>query len=318
MLAGLVLLAVLLASIMIPLLTAAATLDRVDVPALAGGPGPVHTLVVGSDARDDMTPEQQAELGTGSTDGLRTDTLFVLSVDGGRAAILALPRDLWVTRCDGSNGRINGAYGIGGPDCLVETVQNLTGLGIDHYLEVDFLGFVDLVGAVGGVEVCLDKPIEDPFAAIDLPAGCQVLEGRDALGYVRVRKIDNDLERIKRQQGFVSALADRILQPSTLLNPFRATATARAAGNALTVDSGLGLGDLVRLARGGRGLASGRFVATTVPVTDTTINGASVLLQIDEPAQALYLSFIDGSIFDTIAPPPAEGEVPSGEEPTTE
>lgn len=300
--------ALLVGAVGAPVAAALGGMDRVDVPSLAGSPGPTHVLVVGSDAREQMTAEQQAELGTGFTDGLRTDTIFILTVEGDRAAILSLPRDLWVTRCNGTEGRINSAHAIGGADCLVETVQNLTGIGLDHYLEVDFLGFVDIVGAVGGVEVCLDKAIKDPFAAIDLPAGCQRLEGRDALGYVRVRKIDNDLERIKRQQGFVSALAKEILQPSTMLNPIRATATAGAIGGALTVDGGLGPSGMFALARGGRGLASGQLVATTVPVRDASINGASVLLPLDEAA-ALFNQFIDGSILGSTIEPelPAEG-----------
>ncbi len=309
-----VLVAALVGAVAMPVAAGLGGLDRVAVPALAGSPGPTHVLVVGSDAREQMTPEQQAELGTGFTDGVRTDTLFVLTVEGDRAAILGLPRDLWVTRCDGSNGRINTAYALGGPDCLVRTVQGLTGIGIDHYVEVDFLGFVDIVGAVGGVELCLDKAIKDPFAAIDLPAGCQNLQGRDALGYVRVRKIDNDLMRIQRQQQFVAALAGKVLEPSILLNPFRATAVAGAVGRSLTVDDGLGPTGALALARGGRGLANGAFVAATVPVTDATIGGASVLLPIDGDAAALFNSFIDGSVLDGAAPP-AEGtddEAPAG------
>lgn len=290
----------------LPAVAAATAMGRVDVPALSDAPssGPIHTLVVGSDSRDDMTEEQQRELGTGDVDGLRTDTIFILSTNGGRAAMLGLPRDLFVARCDGSEGRINGAYAIGGPDCLVRTVEQFVGFQLHHYVEVGFVGFVDLVGAVGGVEVCLESPIKDPFAAIDLPAGCQVLTGRDALGYVRVRKIDNDLKRIERQQGFVSALADKATSPAVLLNPIRSTATARAGGAALTVDAGTGPIDLLRLARGGRGL--GTAVKATVPVTGATIGGAAVLLPTDA-APALFRSFADGSIFAQ-APAPAATE----------
>lgn len=303
----LVLVALLLGFVAVPATAGLVSLKRLEVTALAGGApgGPRHTLVVGSDSRDDLTPEQLADLGTGTVDGLRTDTIFILSTQGGRSAILALPRDLWVTRCDGKEGRINSAYGIGGPDCLIETVQQTTGIGIDHYLEVDFPGFIDLVGAVGGVEVCLDKPIKDAFAAIDLPAGCQTLQGRDALGYVRVRKIDNDLKRIERQQGFVAALAHKVLTPAILLNPFRSTAVARAGGRAVAVDGGVGPLDLFALMRGGRGLASGASIATTIPVTDATIGGASVLRAADG-AEALYQSFIDGSIFAQIGVTPTE------------
>ncbi|MFT5223358.1 MAG: anionic cell wall polymer biosynthesis LytR-Cps2A-Psr (LCP) family protein [Glaciecola sp.] len=172
-------------------------------------------------------------------------------------------------------------------------------MGIDNYVEVSFPGFIDVVGAVNGVEVCLDKPIKDAFANVDLPAGCQTLAGKDALGYVRVRKIDNDLKRIERQQGFIAALASKTLSPAIMFNPFRATAVARAGGGALTVDSGMGPMDLLALARGGRGLASGASISTTVPVRDATIGGAAVLLPLDDAA-ALYGAFRDGSIFAQI------------------
>jgi LCP family protein required for cell wall assembly len=132
-----------------------------------------------------------------------------MTIQGGRTALLAFPRDLLVTRCDGSTGRINVAEAIGGPSCLVQTVRELSGIDVQHYLRVTFGGFVDVVDAVGGVELCLEEPIDDRDAGIDLPAGCQVLEGPDALGYVRVRKIDDDLGRIQRQQRFLQALARR-------------------------------------------------------------------------------------------------------------
>ncbi|MFT5223457.1 MAG: anionic cell wall polymer biosynthesis LytR-Cps2A-Psr (LCP) family protein, partial [Glaciecola sp.] len=166
--AAAVVVAVLIASVAVPVIAGLTALGRADVGSLAGSPsaGPRHTLVVGSDSREDLTAEQMLELGTGSVEGQRTDTIFILSTEGARAAIMGLPRDLFVTRCDGSQGRINAAYGIGGADCLVKTVQDLTGIGIDNYVEVSFPGFIDVVGAVNGVEVCLDKPIKDAFANV--------------------------------------------------------------------------------------------------------------------------------------------------------
>ncbi|MDX1621682.1 MAG: LCP family protein, partial [Nitriliruptorales bacterium] len=174
---------------------ASSQIERVDVDGLLRGGGPLNLLVVGSDSRENLTPEERNELNTGSAPGQRTDTIFVMQISGGDVALLAFPRDLYVERCDGSQGRINAAMAIGGPGCLVETVSQLSGIPIDDYLEVQFLGFRDIVNAVGGVEMCLDRAIQDDDAGIDLPAGCQVLDGRQALGYVRVRKIDSDLER---------------------------------------------------------------------------------------------------------------------------
>lgn len=280
-------------------LYASAQIERIDVDGLDPSlSGPLNVLVIGNDSREGLTEEQQRELTTGSTDGQRTDTIFILSVSGSRVALLAFPRDLWVERCDGSAGRINAALALGGPECLVRTVASTSGIPIDDYVEVDFLGFRDIVDAVGGVEVCVERPIEDPFAGIDLDAGCQILDGRTALGYVRVRKIDSDLHRIERQQQFLAALARRLVQPGTVANPVRLVRTAGAVGRALTADAGLGPIDLARLAWGARGLSAGSAVTETVPTVPETRGGAAVLLPVEDEAEALFAAFRDGSIHD--------------------
>lgn len=297
---------------------ASSRITREPVDGLASG-DVYHVLVTGSDSRENLSRRQQQQLSVGrATGGVRTDTIFVLSVKGGRAAMLAFPRDLFVARCDGSQGRINAATGIGGQSCLVETVSSVSGLPIRHAIQIDFRGFRDVVDAVGGVEVCLDRAIQDRDAGIDLPKGCQTLDGRDALGYVRVRKIDNDLERIKRQQQFLKALAGEIATPSTVLNPIRLYGTAGAVGGALRADEGLSSLDLVRLGLGARGLASGRIASETVPATDAFIGGASVL-QITQPqADAVFEQFRTGEIFEqldggaTVAPEDVELVVLNG------
>jgi LCP family protein required for cell wall assembly len=280
-------------------LWASSQIPRVEVDGLASGASPMHVLVVGSDSRAELSREEQNELTTGRDEGSeRTDTVFVMTIDGSRVGILAFPRDLWVTRCDGSTGRINAAEQIGGPSCLVTTIREVSGIPIQHRLSVNFGGFRDVVDAVDGVEICLDEPIADRDAGIDLPAGCQVLDGADALGYVRVRKIDNDLERIKRQQTFLRALAAEIAAPSTLFNPFRAVPLANQLGGAITADEALGPIDLARLGLGARGLAGGASVTETVPSTIGTVGSASVLFVDDAAAGPLFRSFADGSILD--------------------
>lgn len=286
-------------------LYASSRIQRVEVEGLTGGSGPHHTLVVGSDSREGLTPEQQRELTTGDVAGQRTDTIFVLSRSGGKAAVLSFPRDLYVTRCDGTEGRINTALQLGGPGCLVRTVADLSGLAIGGYLAVDFLGFRDIVDTVGGVEVCLEAAIRDPFAGVDLPAGCQTLSGREALGYVRTRKIDNDLQRIQRQQRFLRALAGEVLAPATLANPLRVYRLAGRVGGALTADRGLSTLDLLGLARGLRGLAGARAVTHTVPTTPATVGGAAVLRPTEPEAAALFASYRDGSVFDQAPAPPS-------------
>ena len=282
------------------LLYASSNITRVPVEGLEHG-RVYHVLVTGSDSRQNLTRREQRELSVGrDVGGVRTDTIFVLSVRGTRAALLAFPRDLFVTRCDGTTGRINAATTIDGQSCLVQTVSQLSGLPIRHTVQIDFQGFRNVVDAVGGVELCLDEPIQDRDAGIDLPAGCQVLGGVDALGYVRVRKIDSDLERIKRQQQFLKVLASEVATPATVLNPVRLYGTAGAVGSALTADDSLSSVDLLRLAVGARGIAGGRILAETVPGTPAFIGGASVL-QVDEPAaDALFEQFRSGAIFDEV------------------
>lgn len=271
------------------------SIERTEVTALDGSGGPVHVLVTGSDSREGLSAQDMLEMGTGAVEGERTDSIFVLSVQGGRAGILAFPRDLYVERCDGTSGRINAALQHGGVDCLVDTVEGVSGIGLDHYMAVSFGGFRDIVDAVDGVEVCVDRDLSDPFAGIDLQAGCQSLTGPQALGFVRTRKLDSDLERIKRQQQFLGALARRVTRPTTMLDPTKAWPLTGAVGEALVADEGLGLLDLARLGLGARGMAAGSAVTATVPATPASVGGAAVL-QVDQAAaQPLFASFRDGS-----------------------
>lgn len=272
---------------------------RADVGGLGGNPlDELNVLVVGSDSREGFTPEELQALGTDAVPGRRTDTIFLLSISGGRAAMLSFPRDLLATRCDGTRGRINGAYAIGGPTCLAETVGQLTGIGLDDYLEVNLFGLSRMVDATGGVPIELDEPLVDRAAGANLPAGRVVLDGRSALGYVRARNVDpsGDLGRIGRQQRFLAALARKVISPGTLVNVPRLFRVAAAAGSSLTVDRGFGPIDLVRVARGTRGLASGGLATYTVPTHPKTIGGADVLVPDKGDAEALFAQFRDGSI----------------------
>lgn len=278
---------------------ASAQVPRESVDGLAASGRPLHVLVTGSDSRAGLSPEEQRELTLGRDEGSeRTDTIFVMTVDGDRVALLAFPRDLWVRRCDGSTGRINVAVQAG-TSCLVTTVRELSGIPVAHHVRVTFGGFRDVVEAVGGVELCLEDAIADRDAGIDLPAGCQRLDGQDALGYVRVRKIDDDLQRIRRQQQFLRALASELVDPA-MANPVRFVRTSRGVANALTVDDGLGPIAQVRLARGARGLAAGTAVTHTVPATPGTAGAAQVLFVDDAAAAPLFAAFADGSILDEV------------------
>ncbi|MEX2653456.1 MAG: LCP family protein [Acidimicrobiia bacterium] len=288
--------------------------SRIDVAGLSTDRSPLHILVVGSDSREGLSAEQRSAFGADSVEGERADTIFVLSLDGGKAALLAFPRDLWLERCDGTMGRINSAMAISGPSCLVSTVRDISGININHYMGLSFGGFATLVDSIGGVELCLDEAISDRDAHIDLPAGCQRLNGAEALGFVRVRKIDNDLMRIQRQQEFVQAFAREFTSPATLLNPVRLAEIARESGRAVHVDDRMGVLAMARLALGARGLGRGSAVINTVPVEPrTTSDGAAVLeIRIDE-AEELFAAHRTGSIFDEILDPDVDPGIISSE-----
>jgi len=272
-------------------------LPRQEVAGLASGGRPLHVLIVGSDSREGLSAQERIELTTGGASGERADTILLLTIDGTRAGLLSFPRDLSVVRCDGSVGRINGALAIGGPSCLVDTVRTLSGIPVHHHVAVTFGGFRDVVDAVGGVELCLDGPLRDRAAGIDLPAGCQVLDGRDALGYVRVRKIDSDFARIERQQRFLRALAGELISPGLLVQPWRLGPAVVGVSRSVVVDQRMDPLDLARIALGLRAIAAGDAFTATVPADGFRGPSGAALLRVREAeAVALFTGFADGSL----------------------
>jgi LCP family protein required for cell wall assembly len=253
-------------------LLAWARIDKVDaIPEDHGSAvsaGKVY-LLVGSDSREGLTPEEQEDLATGADEGRRTDTIMLLHLPrSGRPALVSVPRDSLVEIPGVGEERINAAYAFGGAPLLVETLEQETGVAIDDYVEIGFRGFASIVDAVGGVEVCVAEAIADERAGIDLAAGCQTLDGPDALGYARTRYFDprGDLGRVERQREVVGAIADEALSPSTMLNPVTATRLALSGGAALTVDEGTGPIDLARFAWGLGRVSSGSGDTLTVPL----------------------------------------------------
>ncbi len=270
-------------------------LDRTRVEGLqTAGLLRTNVLVAGTDTREGFSDEELGEIGTDRVGGTRADSLFVLSTRGTNAAILALPRDLYVTRCDGQRARINSASNeqVGGASCLVRTVADLTGLRISHYLELDLAGFVDVVDAVGGVDMTLEEPLVDRKAGADLPAGPQRLTGAQALSFVRSRQQGGDLARIERQQEFMSALTRRLASPTTLLNPVRMVRATNSGAAALTANWRFGPLTIARLALA---VGGGDMPTYTVPASPQTVGGAAVLIPEEAAARELFQSFADGS-----------------------
>ncbi|MEX2533613.1 MAG: LCP family protein [Nitriliruptoraceae bacterium] len=271
------------------------------VPALTSlDDGPLNLLIIGSDSRDMLSREEQRELSTGRAEnypGARADTIILLSIRGKDTAMLAFPRDLLVTRCDDSVGRINAAYNIGGTSCLVDTVTTVSGLPVHHTLAMTFAGVRDIVDAIGGVEVCIDEPINDRDSGLNVEAGCQRLDGAQALGFVRVRKIDDDFQRIRRQQQFIAAVAQELRSPRVFLNPLRLVRLSRAAGEVVTIDDTFGVLRAPRVARGIAQLALGNTPVYTVPATPDRTSQGAWILRLDDEAAALFDAFARGDVF---------------------
>ncbi|WP_307805086.1 LCP family protein [Streptomyces sp. VRA16 Mangrove soil] len=238
--------------------------------------GAQNLLLIGSDSRAGQNGKY------GRNDGTqRSDTTILLHVAADRksATAVSFPRDLMVDvpaclKKDGSRiepmfAMFNYAFEVGGSACTIRTVEKMTGIRIDHHMVVDFQGFKDMVDAVDGVDVCLDKPIDDADAHLKLPAGRQRLDGEQALGYVRARKSlgnGSDTDRMDRQQRFLGALADKMQSNDVLLNPTKLYPVLDAATSALTTDPGLAsLRGLYDLVRGMRGIPSSRIQFLTVP-----------------------------------------------------
>src|ERR1700722_291573 len=266
-------------------------------------------LLVGSDSRQGLTVEQQQALATGGDTGNgRTDTILLVHVpplgSPTPTTMVSIPRDSYVPIPGYGRDKINTAFAMGGAPLLAQTVEQATGLRLDHYAEVGFGGFAVVVDALGGITVCPTDPISDPLAGIDLPAGCQKLDGRNALGYVRSRATPRaDLDRMINQREFLSALLHRAASPAVWLNPWRWYSVPHAAVDALTVDHGDHVWDMARL---GWAL-HGSTVALTVPISEFTGTGVGSVVVWDHDKAAQLFAALAA---DQPVPPAVLGEQP--------
>jgi LCP family protein required for cell wall assembly len=270
------------------------SLHRAAVFGYSGRPAPgagTTWLLVGSDSRAGLTPEQQADLTTGGDLGNgRTDTILVVHIprlgSGAPTTMVSLPRDSYVDIPGHGKDKINAAFAEGGAPLLAQTVESATGLHLDHYAEVGFDGFAVLVDALGGVDVCPADALDDPLAGINIPAGCQTLDGRTALGYVRTRATPRaDLDRMVHQREFMAAVMHRASSPLVWVNPWRWYSVPHAAIGSLTVDSGDHVWDLARL---GWAL-HGSTTAVTVPIGEFTgSDSGSIVVWDSDAADQLF------------------------------
>jgi LCP family protein required for cell wall assembly len=231
-------------------------------------------LITGSDSRAGLSKKQENQLALGhDISGNRSDTILLLHVpaNGTRPTLVSLPRDSYVPIPGRGYNKLNAAYAIGGPKLLVQTVQNVTGLPISHYMGIGFGGLVSVVNDVGGVRMCLPAPMKDPKAGLNLRKGCQVLNGDQALGFVRTRNFAiSDLQREQDQRILIKGILSKMTSPTTLANPFAVIPAANGAAAAITIDQGTGLTQLISVA-----FALRNPVTTTVPIANPNLPTAA-------------------------------------------
>ncbi|MEU6664096.1 LCP family protein [Streptomyces sp. NPDC046821] len=243
----------------------------------------MNVLLVGTDGRDKITPEEKEKYRLGGAPCHCTDTVMIvhISADQRRASIVSLPRDSYAEippHIDQTTGKqhhqhpvkLNAAYAEGGPNLTVSTVEHMTGVKIDHYLEVDFTSFMKTVDVLGGVDICTAKPLKDSYTGLDLAVGNHRLNGGQALQYVRSRHTDgaSDLGRMQRQQRFLAALIEKATSSGVLLNPVKFRDVAQTLLSAVRADKGFGPDQMVGLAQAMKGFSPSSSEFTTVPIGD--------------------------------------------------
>ncbi|ANN20504.1 LytR family transcriptional regulator [Amycolatopsis orientalis] len=302
-------------------------LSKADDPAAPpADDGATDILLVGSDARTDaqgnpLPLKVLRELRTEEKPGVNTDTIIILRIpkNGGKPSGVSLPRDTWTDIPGRGKNKINSAYGVAkanyanahrgegdqaklerdsdqeGRRALVQTVQDLTQIRIDHYAEVNLLGFYLLTEALGGVKVCLNHSTEDKDSGANFRRGEQVVSGGEALSFVRQRKNlpRGDLDRIVRQQAFLSSALNQVLSAGTLTSPSTMSGLMDVVRRSIVLDEGL---DLLDFAQQAKGIASGDLTFTTIPVVN--INGRSEdgqsIVEIDPAAVRTFVSGLVG------------------------
>ncbi|MEZ5091559.1 LCP family protein [Nocardioides sp.] len=204
-------------------------------------PGTTY-LLVGSDSRAGLTGAERKKLGTGGATGQRTDTIMLLHIGSGPDLLMSIPRDSLVEVPGHGRTKINAAFAYGGPKLLVQTIEQDTGIHIDHYVEIGFGGFVNVVDAVGGIEICPKEAMKDPLANLDIKKGCQEADGVTALGYARSRHTSalGDIDRAQHQREVVSAVGHKAVSPWSVLNPVRYFRLNSSAADSLRISKGTG------------------------------------------------------------------------------
>lgn len=272
-------------------------------------------LLVGSDSReglDDLTH-------FGSFGGSRADVVMLVRIDGETSQIqmLSIPRDLWVSIPGHGDQRINAAYAFGGSSKLVETIRHNLKVEINHYVEIDFVGFQGLIDELGGIELTFNYPARDQDSGLSVSSGTQVVDGQTALAYARSRKYQeqrngswvsvdaNDIGRTKRQQDVMRAMFSKLKSPSSLSDAGAITSTL---ARYMKIDSRLAGSSVASLAWSMRGVLSGSIEGATLPISGRTINGADVVIAREPDASDMLANFRAGR--QLVAGPERNGSAP--------
>ncbi|WP_406510796.1 LCP family protein [Streptomyces sp. NBC_00212] len=280
-----------------------------------------NILLVGTDGRDKITPEEKRKYRLGGAPCHCTDTIMMVhvSAERDRVSIVSLPRDSYAEVPEHTDEagqhhvkhpvKLNAAYAEGGPALSVRTIENATGLKIDHYLEVDFTSFMKTVDVVGGVQICTARPLKDSFTGLDLTAGTHQLNGGEALQYVRSRHTDGsaDLGRMQRQQRFLAALIAKATSNGVLLNPVKFREVASSLLSSVRADEGFGVEEMLNFASAMKGFSPSSSDFTTVPLGQLNIQvkgvGSTVKWD-DAKAKKLFQLLRDDKPLAPHAPPP--------------
>ena len=299
-------------------LLSGADTDEEVVDALATPTGDALTfLVVGSDSREGLEDLENF----GDFAGARGDVVMLVRVDPstGEARMLSIPRDLWVDIPGNGEGKINAAYSFGGPRLMVETIRENLGIEVNHYVEIGFVGFQEMVNELGGIHISFPYDARDVSSGLDVPAGTEVLDGEMALAYARSRKYQeyqngswvsveaNDIGRTARQQEVVGAIMSELKTPASVAD---AGAIASALADHMTIDATLASSSVAGLAWDFRRLISGGIEGTTLPVDGATVNGASVVVAREPEASEMITAFLGGG--DQVVERPLRVQVLNG------
>jgi len=253
----------------------------------------VNYLIVGSDTREGLTRAEQKALRVGSVKtaaGKRSDTMLLVHISKSRdkAVLVSIPRDSYALIPEHLNSqgktipaaysKLNSSFNWGGAPLLIETIEQMTDLKMDHYVEINFVGFARMVDSLGGIEICTTKDINDSKSHLVLPAGVHNLNGIDALKYVRTREFDGlgDIGRMQRQQAFISSVVKKATSMGVLLNPITMTSFINSALSAVITDEGLNSSDMIVLAKQLKSLSASNVRTLTVPLSDLYYNANGV------------------------------------------